>query len=104
SAGGPRADLGVELKAGHGPVFTDVAVNGLKKQTQVVAKNTTWTYASQLTTGSFTDKNTDDLLVRWIDGETTIYPGMTSKLPGEIKIRPAKSPWADATVVTAGAL
>ncbi|MFI1168695.1 trypsin-like serine protease [Streptomyces sp. NPDC020801] len=104
TAGGHRDDLLVDWKDGHVSVFSDVAVNGLKKQTQVVAKNATWTYAGQLTTGSFTGKDTDDLLVRWTDGETTIYPGMTSKLPGEIKIRPAKSPWADATVVTAGAL
>ena len=67
-------------------------------------KNTTWSYAEQLTTGSFTGKGTDVLLVRWIDGETTIYPGVTGKdLPGEIKIRPAKSNWTDATVVAAGA-
>ncbi|MFD7489198.1 trypsin-like serine protease [Streptomyces mirabilis] len=102
--GAHRDDLLVDWKDGHVSVFSDLAVNGLKKQTQIVAKNNTWTYATQLATGSFTGKDTDDLLVRWIDGETTIYPGMTAKaLPGEIKIRPAKSNWADATVVTAGA-
>ncbi|MET8957653.1 hypothetical protein ACWEO4_40960 [Streptomyces sp. NPDC004393] len=48
--------------------------------------------------------HTDDLVVRWIDGETTLYPGLTGKaLPGEIRIRPAKSEWKDAAVVTAGA-
>jgi hypothetical protein len=42
--------------------------------------------------------------VRWTDGETTVYPGPTGKaLPREIEIRPAKSGWTDATVVTAGA-
>ncbi|MFE0508845.1 hypothetical protein [Streptomyces sp. NPDC058964] len=42
--------------------------------------------------------------MRWIDGETTVYPGLTSQaLPAEIKVRPAKSEWKDATVVTAGA-
>ncbi|WP_031227374.1 S1 family peptidase [Streptomyces roseochromogenus] len=104
---GQRDDLLVDWKDGHVSLFADLAANGLKKQTQIVAKNTTWTYATQLTSGSFTGKNTDDLLVRWVDGETTIYPGMNGKsLPGEIKIRPGKpdkSNWADATVVTAGA-
>ncbi|EST19954.1 hypothetical protein M878_41005 [Streptomyces roseochromogenus subsp. oscitans DS 12.976] len=107
TAGGHRDDLLVDWKDGHVSVFNDVAVNGLKKQTQVVAKNTTWPHATQLTSGSFTGKTTDDLLVRWSDGETTIYPGMNGKsLPGELKIRPArpdKSNWADATVVAAGA-
>ncbi|MFI1163380.1 trypsin-like serine protease [Streptomyces sp. NPDC020801] len=103
--GGHRDDLLVDWKDGHVSLFADLAANGLKKQTQIVAKNNTWTYADQLTTGSFTGKNTDDLLVRWTDGETTVYPGLTTgkALPGEIKIRPAKSNWADATVVTAGA-
>ncbi|MET8953212.1 hypothetical protein ACWEO4_16535 [Streptomyces sp. NPDC004393] len=42
--------------------------------------------------------------MRWIDGETTICPGLTAKgLPGEIKVRPAKSNWKDATLVAAGA-
>ncbi|MER6572964.1 S1 family peptidase [Streptomyces sp. NPDC001093] len=104
TANGLRDDLLVAWKDGHVSVFSDLAVNGLKKQTQTVAKNNTWPFAEKLATGSFTGKTTDDLLVRWIDGETTIYPGMTGKaLPGEIRIRPAKSEWKDAAVVTAGA-
>jgi hypothetical protein len=103
--GGHRDDLLVEWKDGHVSVFADLAANGLSKQTQIVAKNTTtWPYAEELTTGSFTGKSSDDLLVRWVDGETTIYPGLTGKaLPGEIKIRPRNSEWKDAAVVAAGA-
>ncbi|MFE1916185.1 trypsin-like serine protease [Streptomyces anandii] len=104
TAGGGRDDLLVDWKDGHVSLFSDLGANGLKKQTQVVAKNTTWTSATQLATGSFTGKDTDDLLVRWIDGETTIYPGMTGKLPGEIQIRPQKSYWTNAAAITAGAL
>jgi hypothetical protein len=99
-----RDDLLVAWKDGHVSLFSDLAANGLNKQTQIVAKNTTWPDAEQLSTGSFTGSGTDDLLVRWIDGETTIYPGLTGKgLPAEITIRPRHSNWADATVVTAGA-
>lgn len=104
TAGGRRDDLLADWKDGHVSVFGDVAANGLKKQTQTVAKNNTWTYAGHLTTGSFTGKSTDDLVVRWVDGESTVCPGVTAKaLPGEVKIRPAKSNWKDATVVAAGA-
>ncbi|MFD8723137.1 S1 family peptidase [Streptomyces sp. NPDC059629] len=101
---GHRDDLLVVWKDGHVSLFDDLSANGLNKQTQIVAKNGVWPDADQLSTGSFTGSGTDDLLVRWIDGETTIYPGLTGRaLPGEIKIRPAKSNWAGATVVTAGA-
>ncbi|MGW5482889.1 trypsin-like serine protease [Streptomyces sp. NPDC004008] len=104
TANGLRDDLLVTWKDGHVSVFSDLETNALKKQTQTVAKNTTWGYATQLASGSFTGKDTDDLLVRWIDGETTIYPGMTAKvLPGEIRIRPAKSYWANAAALTTGA-
>ncbi|MGW5251355.1 S1 family peptidase, partial [Streptomyces sp. NPDC004129] len=103
--GGHRDDLLAVWKDGHVSLFSDLAANGLSKQTQIVAKNTTtWPYAGQLTTGSFTGNATDDLLVRWVDGETTLYPGLTGKaLPGEIRIRPRNSEWKDAALVTAGA-
>jgi hypothetical protein len=104
TANGLRDDLLVTFKDGHVSVFSDLAANGLKKQTQTVAKNNTWPFAEKLATGSFTGNTTDDLLVRWIDGETTLYPGMTAKaLPGEIKIRPEKSYWTNAAAITVGA-
>ncbi|MGR6973958.1 trypsin-like serine peptidase [Streptomyces cynarae] len=103
--GGRRDGLLAVWKDGHVSVFSDLAANGLSKQTQVVAKNTTpWPYAGQLTAGSFTGNATDDLVVRWVDGETTLYPGLTGKaLPGEIRIRSRNSEWKDAAVVAAGA-
>ncbi|MFF3911475.1 trypsin-like serine peptidase [Streptomyces sp. NPDC001848] len=104
TSGGHRDDLLVVWKDGHVSLFSDLAANGLAKQRQIVAKNTTWTYAGQLSTGSFTGMATDDLLVRWSDGEATLYPGLTGKsLPGEIRIRPRNSEWKDAAVVAAGA-
>ncbi|MFJ8359066.1 trypsin-like serine peptidase [Streptomyces sp. NPDC093984] len=103
--GGHRGDLLVVWKDGHVSVFSDLAANRLTKKRQIVARNTTWSYAGQLTTGSFTGNATDDLLVRWSDGEATVYPGLTGRaLPGETRIRPARSEWANAAVVTAGAL
>ncbi|MFF3518834.1 trypsin-like serine peptidase [Streptomyces sp. NPDC002573] len=105
TSAGHRDDLLVAFKDGHVSLFSDLAVSGLSKQTQIVAKNTTtWPYAGQLTTGSFTGNVTEDLLVRWVDGETTLYPGLTGRgLPGEIRIRPRNSEWKDAAVVAAGA-
>ncbi|MEW2082437.1 hypothetical protein [Streptomyces sp. NPDC005283] len=72
--------------------------------TFLVKPNKTWPLAAQISSGEFTGRNTGDLLVRWVDGETTIYPGVDpAGLHGEIKIRPPKSPWTRAAVVTAGA-
>ncbi len=102
--GGRRDDLVVVWKDGETSLYTDLATNGVKRETQLAKPNTTWTYADQITAGEFTGKNTGDLLVRWKDGETTIYPGLTSKgIPAEIRIEKAKSAWANATVVAAGA-
>ncbi|MFE0508843.1 trypsin-like serine protease [Streptomyces sp. NPDC058964] len=50
SANGRRDDLLVDWKDGHVSVFSDLESNGLKKQTQTFAKNSTWPNAEQLTT------------------------------------------------------
>ncbi|MET8982699.1 trypsin-like serine protease [Streptomyces sp. NPDC004539] len=102
--GGTRDDLLVTFKDGHVTLYTGLAANGLGKQTVLAARNTTWPHAGRLTTGSFTARPTDDVVVRWDDGETTLYPGLTAQsLPPETRLRPANSPWKNATLVTAGA-
>ncbi|MEU1625326.1 S1 family peptidase [Streptomyces sp. NPDC020096] len=102
--GGRRDDLVVVWKDGETSLYTDLATNGFKRESQLAKPNTTWAYADQITAGEFTGKATGDLLVRWKDGETTIYPGLTAKgIPAEIKIEKAKSAWINATVVAAGA-
>ncbi|QNP74816.1 trypsin-like serine protease [Streptomyces roseirectus] len=101
---GNRDDLLVTFKDGHVSLFTALTANGLRKQTPITPTNTVWPHAGQLTTGSFTGGPTDDVLVRWSDGETTLYPALTAgSLPPETQLRPANSPWKDAAVVTAGA-
>ncbi len=98
--------------------YTHVDKNGFHGE-KMLAKSADWTKAAQITAGrytanaqrddllvvwKFTGKKTADLLVRWSDGEATIYPGVdTAGFHGEIQLRPAKSPWTGATVVGAGA-
>ncbi|GAQ51114.1 S1 family peptidase [Streptomyces acidiscabies] len=104
TAGTDRDDLLVTFDDGHVSLFTHLTANGLRKQTQITPKNTVWPHAGQLTAGSFTSSATDDVIVRWSDGETTLYPGLTAGgLPHETRLRPANSPWKDAVLVTAGA-
>ncbi|MFK8844583.1 S1 family peptidase [Streptomyces sp. Ac-502] len=106
TANAQRDDLLVVWNDGHVTLHPDLDTNGVKPAAQkvLVKANTTWPHATQITSGEFTGKKTADLLVRWSDGEATIYPGInTAGLHGEIQIRPAKSPWTGATVVGAGA-
>ncbi|KPC64558.1 S1 family peptidase [Streptomyces chattanoogensis] len=107
TANAQRDDLVVVWDDGRVTLHPDLNANGLAdkaKKTLVRKNTTTWPYATQIAAGEFTGKKTADLLVRWVDGETTIYPGVDAAgLHGEITVRPRKSPWINATVVTAGA-
>ncbi|MFH8590398.1 S1 family peptidase [Streptomyces rimosus] len=101
-----RDDLVVVWNDGHVTLHPDLDTNGVKPaaQKQLVKANTTWPHATQVTSGEFTGKKTADLLVRWSDGEATIYPGVdTAGLHGETQIRQRQSDWLNATVVGAGA-
>ncbi|MGV4924132.1 S1 family peptidase [Streptomyces sp. BHT-5-2] len=101
-----RDDLLVTWDDGRVTLHPDLNTNGLaeKSKKTLAQKNTTWPYATQIAAGEFTGKKTADLLVRWVDGETTIYPGVDAAgLHGEIKIQPRKSRMTDANVVGVGA-
>jgi len=102
--GGATDDAVVRWSDGETTLYTDLAANGLGKPTQITPANTVWTHAGQLTAGSFTGGATDDAVVRWSDGETTLYPALTaSGVPPETQLRAPGSAWKDAAVVTAGA-
>ncbi|MFF3763698.1 S1 family peptidase [Streptomyces sp. NPDC001922] len=99
-----RDDLIVVWDSGKVSLYSDIDTNGVGKETELTKANSTWTHAEQISAGSFTGKGTNDLLVRWSDGEGTIYPGVDAAgFHGEIKIREPKSAWTKADVVTAGA-
>ncbi|MFK8849688.1 hypothetical protein [Streptomyces sp. Ac-502] len=106
SANAQRDDLVVVWDDGHVTLHPDLDTNGVKTSAlrTLVNKNTTWPHATQVTSGEFTGKKTADLLVRWSDGEATLYPGIdTAGLHGETQIRPQGSAWTGATVIGAGA-
>ncbi|MFF9813607.1 S1 family peptidase [Streptomyces sp. NPDC014006] len=104
NGGSLRDDLLVVWASGTVSIYPDLGANALRKETQIVKNVKTWTYAEQIGTGDFTGAKSSDLMVRWIDGETTIYPAVDLKgLHGEKTIRPANSPWSNATVLTTGA-
>ncbi|MFF3432547.1 trypsin-like serine protease [Streptomyces sp. NPDC002602] len=99
-----RDDLLVVWNDGKVSLYADIDTNGVTKESVLSKANTTWPHAEQISAGAFTGKATNDLMVRWSDGETTIYPGVdTAGFHGEIKIRDPKSPWLNAKVLTVGA-
>ncbi|MCS0634088.1 S1 family peptidase [Streptomyces sp. LP05-1] len=104
NGGTSRDDLMVVWDNGTVSLYPDLDTNGLKKENQIVKTSKTWTYAEQIGAAEFTGGRTSDLMVRWKDGETTIYPAVDEKgFHGETKIREPKSPWIDAKVLTVGA-
>ncbi len=90
---------------GRVTLHPDLGTNGVADKAQkLLAKTSTWTHASQVSAGEFTGKKTMDLLVRWSDGEATLYPGVdTAGFHGESNVRPEKSYWTNTNAMTGGA-
>ncbi|MFF3541406.1 S1 family peptidase [Streptomyces platensis] len=104
SANQQRDDLLVTWDDGRVTLHPDLNTNGVADQKLLGNKNTTWTHATQISAGEFTGKKTMDLLVRWSDGEATIYPGVdTAGFHGESQLLKPRTDWNDATVLNAGA-
>ncbi|MFD5737256.1 S1 family peptidase [Streptomyces sioyaensis] len=104
TANAQRDDMIVTWDDGRVTFYNDLDTNGVRTEKTLVKKNTTWAQATQISAGEFTGKKTADLFVHWSDGEVTLYPGVDAAgTHGETQIRPRKSYWAHATVVTAGA-
>ncbi|MFE7119189.1 S1 family peptidase [Streptomyces sp. NPDC057654] len=99
-----RDDLLVLWDNGSVSMYAHTSTQGLKGWTQLHdAGKDAWTEAAQLSAGEFTGKKTDDLVIRWKDGDTTIFPGVdTNGFHGRTRIRPVGSPWKNAEILTVG--
>ncbi|WP_327326801.1 hypothetical protein OG735_33065 [Streptomyces sp. NBC_01210] len=88
-----RDDLLVVWNNGTVSLYPDLNTNAVRKEVQLAKADKIWTYADQISAGEFTGAKTSDLLVRWKDGETTIYPGVDTRgFHGETKIAPPNPP------------
>ncbi|WP_237538264.1 trypsin-like serine protease, partial [Streptomyces sp. SID486] len=68
------ADLLVRWTDGSLDSYAGTSTAGLGTRTRLQGPNTTWTHAQALTAGGFRHGGSgDDLIVRWSDGETTLY-------------------------------
>lgn len=101
--GDGKADLLVVWKDGEVTLYTGDGNGGFSGERRLKAANSTWKHATTVTGGDFTGNDTADLMVRWSDGEVTLYPDVSPAGFGrEIKLADAKSVWKHADQITAG--
>ncbi|MEU5236644.1 trypsin-like serine peptidase [Streptomyces lydicus] len=99
-------DLLVRWANGKLSLFKDVnETNKLGNEVQLKGPNGTWTHAYGLAAGRFGGGNTrrDDLVVRWSDGEMTLYTNVDGKgLHAERQLAKKNTTWTHAGDLAAG--
>lgn len=76
---------------------------GFGAEKRLLKANSTWTHARALTGGAFAGGDRSSLLVRWSDGEATLYPQPgPSGLGREIRMAAPGSLWKNAAQFTSG--
>jgi hypothetical protein len=73
----------VRWSDGELSLYRDAGASSVGTETQLKSSNKLWTHASVMTAGSYTQGQPNDLLVRWSDGETTLYTDTTTTLGRE---------------------
>ncbi|MEV5878441.1 trypsin-like serine protease [Streptomyces sp. NPDC052101] len=99
-----HSDLIVVWTDGEVTLYPGNGHGGYGAERQLVAANNTWKSAATITAGDFTGSGQFDLLVRWSDGEVTLYGDVGSKglnRAGTQMIKP-NATWKNATQIVAG--
>lgn len=102
--GGSQFDLLVVWSDGEVTLYQDIGGNGLGHETKMADKNSVWSHATQIAAGRFNAiRYVTDLVVRWSDGELTLY---TSVGPGsfgqEHRLKDKNGTWEHAKLLTSG--
>lgn len=96
-------DLLVRWIDGEVSLYTDVNRDGFHGEKKLAAGDSVWKYATSIAAGDFTGNDQWDLMVRWKDGELTVYKDIDQTgLHGEIQIKEPNDLWTHATVLAAG--
>ncbi|MER5888211.1 trypsin-like peptidase domain-containing protein [Streptomyces sp. NPDC001941] len=97
-------DLVVTWDDGEASLYTDVDATGMGSETKLAEPGSVWKYARGLTTGDFGGADNNDLMVRWSDGELTVYQDLgINALKAEHRVLAANALWANhAAVISAG--
>ncbi|MGW0531007.1 trypsin-like serine peptidase [Streptomyces sp. NPDC003032] len=101
--GDGKADLLVVWADGEVTLHPGNGKGGFTGERRLQKPNATWKHATTITGGGFTGSALSDLIVRWSDGEVTLYPDVsTAGFARETKLAAANSVWARAGQITAG--
>ncbi|GHI68886.1 hypothetical protein Snoj_28040 [Streptomyces nojiriensis] len=89
-SGNQKWDLMVRWSSGALNNYVGTTTGGLGSEQPIHGPNKTWTHSVIMTTGQYTgDGLTNDLIIRWSDGETTMYKDTRmNNLGTEIMIAP----------------
>ncbi|MFJ3594864.1 hypothetical protein ACIQUY_40205 [Streptomyces sp. NPDC090231] len=94
---------GQRRQLGRGSLYTDVNRDGFHGEKKLAAPNGTWKHAATITSGDFTGNDQHDLIVRWTDGELTLYKDVDQNgFHGESQVKKPNRLWTHATVLGAG--
>ncbi|MGI5405090.1 trypsin-like serine peptidase [Streptomyces sp. CA-135486] len=98
------SDLIVRWSDGEVTLYPSVDEKGFHGEKQLVAPNPTWAKnAAALTAGRFGGNEwQDDLVVRWSNGELTVYQNTGDKLGKEITVRAKNDRWTHAVELGSG--
>lgn len=73
-SGNRKWDLMVRWSTGRLDTYAAATTRGLGTRQRIHGPDRTWTHSVLMTTGQYTgDASTNDLVIRWSDGETTMY-------------------------------
>lgn len=104
-AGSDRFDLLVRWVDGEVTLYPDIRNLGLDRPgTRMSPRNGIWKNATQFAAGRFgSSKYVTDLVVRWSDGEVTLYTGVSDKSFGRERTLKKHNPvWKTAAMLTSG--
>ncbi|MFF1281536.1 FG-GAP-like repeat-containing protein [Streptomyces sp. NPDC058299] len=102
--GNGHSDMIVVWDDGETTLYNSDGKGRFTGEQRLLGKNGTWKHAVTITAGDFTGSNRFDLLVRWTDGEVTLYGDVGTKglnWAGTQMIKP-NDLWKDATGIAAG--
>ncbi|WP_405886458.1 trypsin-like serine protease (plasmid) [Streptomyces sp. NBC_01384] len=101
--GNHHSDLIVVWTDGEVTLYPGDGQGGFLAEKQLAPPQSIWTHAETITGGDFAGGPLYDLMVRWSDGEVTLYPDVsTAGLGSEVQMAPPGSQWKDAMQISAG--
>ncbi|UNO40458.1 trypsin-like serine protease [Streptomyces sp. MST-110588] len=101
--GDGKSDMIVVWSTGEVTLYTGNGRGGFSGETVLKAKNKTWPMVRSITGGNFAGGGLSDLVVRWVDGEVSLYTDVSpaNGLSKETELK-AKGAWKNVTEIVAG--